>query len=78
MGLKIEAKQLIWILINEDSDKELATIIAAMFKSLKQTENTIHPLCSGAIQNRIEILENQGNSINNIYETLLSCFIDNH
>ena len=37
MGLKIEAEQLIWILINEDSDKELASIITAIFKSLKQT-----------------------------------------
>ena len=71
MGLKIEAKQLIWILINEDSDKELAGVIAAIFQSLEQTENTIRPLCSGAIQNRIEILENQGNSINNIYETFI-------
>ena len=65
MGLKIEAKQLIWILINEDSDKELAGVITAIFQSLEQTENTIRPLCSGAIQNRIEILDNQVDSINN-------------
>ena len=78
MGLKIEAKQLIWILINEDSDKELAGDIAAIFQSLEQSENTIRPLCSGAIQNRIKILDNQVDSINNIYETLVSCFVDNH
>ena len=41
MGLKIEAGRIIWILINEDADKELAIIISAMFDSLKQTENTI-------------------------------------
>ena len=39
MGLKIEAKQLIWIIINEDSDKELAGVIAAISQSLEQTEN---------------------------------------
>ena len=55
MGLKIEAEKLIWILINEDDEKELATIISAMFDSLKQTENTIHPLCSGAIENKTDV-----------------------
>ena len=78
MGFKIEAEHLIWIIINEDSDKELASIVAAIFKSLKQTENTIHPLCSGAIENKTEMLNNQVDSINKIYEALLSSFVDNH
>ena len=52
MGLKIEAKQLIWILINEDSDKELAGVIAAISQSLEQTKNAIR--LSAVVQSKIE------------------------
>ena len=40
-GLKIGADKLIWILINEDIEHELATIIATMFESLKPSDNMI-------------------------------------
>ena len=52
MGLKIEAKQLIWILINEDSDKELAGVIAAISQSLEQTKNAIR--LSAVARSKIE------------------------
>ena len=41
--------KLIWILFNEDTEKGVAGIILALFKSLQQKENTIRPLCAAAI-----------------------------
>ena len=52
MGLKIETKQLVWILINEDSDKELAGVIAAISQSLEQTKNAIR--LSAVVRSKIE------------------------
>ena len=52
IGLKIETKLLVWILINEDSDKELAGVIAAISQSLEQTENAIH--LSAVMRSKIE------------------------
>ena len=52
MGLKIETKQLVWILINEDSDKELAGVIAAISQSLEQTKNAIR--LSAVARSKIE------------------------
>ena len=36
MKVKIEAKKLIWILINEDPEKELAALIATMLDSIQK------------------------------------------
>ena len=42
----------------------------ALFESLEQRENTIHPLCSDALKNMVKI--------NKVTETLVSSFVDNH
>ena len=76
MGLKIEAEKLIWILINEDDEKRLATIISAMIASLKQAETTIHPLCKGVLENKNDMLKNHTDKINKLYDTLLASFVD--
>ena len=52
MGLKIETKLLVWILINDDSDKELAGVIAAISQSLEQTGNAI--CLSPVVRSKIE------------------------
>ena len=49
-----------------------------MFESLEQTENTIHPLCSSVLEKRNEIFNENTTSINTVYETLRSSFVDNH
>ena len=77
MGLKIEAAKLIWILINEDDERGLATIISAMIASLKQTETSIHPLCKGVLENKNAMLNNHTDDINKLYDMLLASFVDN-
>ena len=78
MGVKIEAAKLIWILINEDLDKELAKVIAAMFDSIKQADSTIQTLCKGLIDDKTEMFNRQATVITGIYDILLSSFVDNH
>ena len=77
MGLNIETTKLIWILFNEDTELGVAGIILALFKSLQQKENTIRPLCKGALDRRDEIITKNVKQINNFLETLKSNFIDN-
>ena len=45
MGVKIEATKLMWILINEDAEEELANLIAAGLDSFINTCSTIQILC---------------------------------
>ena len=77
MGLNIETTKLIWILFNEDTELRVAGIILALFKSLQQKENTIRPLCKGALDRRDEIITKNVKQINDVLETLKSNFIDN-
>ena len=77
MGLNIETTKLIWILFNEDNELGVAGIIQALFKSQQQKENTIRPLCRGALDRRDEIITKNVSQINAVYETLKSNFIDN-
>ena len=75
MGLFIEALQFIWLLFNKDNNKEVAGIIAELFNSLKQKENTIHPLATAALCRREEILDT--NQLNQVMEHLSSGFLYN-
>ena len=78
MEVKIEATKLIWILINEDSEKDLATLIAAMLDSIKHTGSTIQTLCKSAIDDKTEVFKDQSEAIDNFFETMLTSFVDNH
>ena len=78
MEVKIEATKLIWILINEDPEKELATLIAEMLDSIQHTGSTIQTLCKNAIDDKNEVFKDQTGTIDRFLETILSSFVDNH
>ena len=61
----------------EDAEKAVAGVIAALFKTLQQKENTIRPLSTTAIERREEILATNYPKINDAIEVLKSNFIDN-
>ena len=60
--------KLIWILFNEDTEKVVAGIILALFKSLQQKENTIRPLCMTALEKREEIITKNVKQITDVLE----------
>ena len=78
MEVKIEATKLFWILINEDSEQELATLIAAILDSKKDTGSTIQTLCKNAIDDKNEVFKDKSKAIDNFFETMLTSFVDNH
>merc|ERR1712002_886045 len=78
MEVKIEASKLIWILINEDVEKELATRIAAMLDSIKNTGSTFQALCKTAIDDKTKVFEGQSEAFDNLLESTVASFIDNH
>ena len=78
MEIKIEASKLIWILINEDSEGVLTKLIARMLETVKPTGSTIQALCKTIIDDKDEALKDQSKAIENLLDTIMTSFVDNH
>ena len=76
MGVKIEATKLMWILINEDAEEELANLIAAGLDSFINTGSTIQILCKKAMDDKEEAFKDQ--QIDNFLDKIITSFVDNH
>ena len=78
MEVKIEASKLIWILINEDSEGVLTKLIARMLGTVKHSGSTIQSICKTIIDDKNEVLKEHSNAIENLLDTIMTSFVDNH
>ena len=76
LGVKLEATKIIWILINEDTDEDLAKLIATGLDHHKNIGSTIQVLCTEASKNVKETFEEE--KINDFLDKILTSFVDNH